>query len=217
MAWRQRCADRRNRRGYFRLRSAAATTASPISTASKAIGSICGGGFSSIQSLLTSGTFNHSNGTVRRRRQQHDYSTFGWRRHACPAGIDGIANPLQASDFIFVGQVAVTVQTPDGYDFSTLYDDLAASNAVTAGERRYAHFRGQYGERNHVRADRHRVTHAGRRHGHRDQHPQYDRPGPDHPGSCSGQYQRLEYRRRSALFAAIAAYRDDHAHTAEPV
>ena len=37
---------------------------------------------------------------------------------------------LTASDFIFAGQVAVTVQTPDGYDFSTLYDDLAVSNPV---------------------------------------------------------------------------------------
>jgi Ca2+-binding RTX toxin-like protein len=37
-----------------------------------------------------------------------------------------------ASDFIFASSagasVAVTVQTPDGYDFSTLYDDMAASN-----------------------------------------------------------------------------------------
>jgi Ca2+-binding RTX toxin-like protein len=37
---------------------------------------------------------------------------------------------LTASDFMFAGEVAVTVQTPDGYDFSTLYGDLAASNAV---------------------------------------------------------------------------------------
>jgi Ca2+-binding RTX toxin-like protein len=39
---------------------------------------------------------------------------------------------LTASDFIFNvtagSSVAVTVQTPDGYDFSTLYDDLAVSN-----------------------------------------------------------------------------------------
>jgi len=39
---------------------------------------------------------------------------------------------LTASDFIFnvtTGpSVAVTVQTPDGYDFSTLYDDMAASS-----------------------------------------------------------------------------------------
>ena len=34
---------------------------------------------------------------------------------------------LQASDFIFNGQVAMTVQTPDGYNFSTLYDDMAGS------------------------------------------------------------------------------------------
>jgi Ca2+-binding RTX toxin-like protein len=39
---------------------------------------------------------------------------------------------LTASDFIFAGQVAVTVQTPDGYDFSTLYDDMAASNPIQA-------------------------------------------------------------------------------------
>ena len=35
---------------------------------------------------------------------------------------------LLASDFIFNGQIAVTVQTPDGWDFGTLYDDMAASN-----------------------------------------------------------------------------------------
>ena len=39
---------------------------------------------------------------------------------------------MTASDFIFASSlgssVAVTVQTPDGYDFSTLYDDLAVSN-----------------------------------------------------------------------------------------
>jgi Ca2+-binding RTX toxin-like protein len=39
---------------------------------------------------------------------------------------------LTASDFIFASlagsSVSVTVQTPDGYDFSTLYDDLAVSN-----------------------------------------------------------------------------------------
>ena len=34
---------------------------------------------------------------------------------------------LQASDFIFNGQVAITVQTPDGYNFGTLYDDMAGS------------------------------------------------------------------------------------------
>ncbi|WP_291617741.1 FG-GAP-like repeat-containing protein [Bradyrhizobium sp.] len=36
------------------------------------------------------------------------------------------AGSLTASDFIFTGQVAVSVQTLDGYDFSTLYDSLAA-------------------------------------------------------------------------------------------
>jgi Ca2+-binding RTX toxin-like protein len=39
---------------------------------------------------------------------------------------------LTASDFILASSlgssVSVTVQTPDGYDFSTLYDDLAVSN-----------------------------------------------------------------------------------------
>ena len=43
---------------------------------------------------------------------------------------------LTASDFIFASSlgpsVAVTVQTPDGYDFSTLYGDLAASNPIQA-------------------------------------------------------------------------------------
>ena len=35
------------------------------------------------------------------------------------------AASLQTSDFIFEGQIAVTVETPAGYDFSTLYDDIA--------------------------------------------------------------------------------------------
>ena len=34
---------------------------------------------------------------------------------------------LDASDFIFSGQVAITVQTADGYNFGTLYDDMAGS------------------------------------------------------------------------------------------
>jgi Ca2+-binding RTX toxin-like protein len=34
---------------------------------------------------------------------------------------------LQDSDFIFNGQVAITVQTSDGYNFGTLYDDMAGS------------------------------------------------------------------------------------------
>ena len=33
-------------------------------------------------------------------------------------------------DFLFAGQVGVMVVTPDGYDFSTIYADLAASHAV---------------------------------------------------------------------------------------
>jgi choice-of-anchor C domain-containing protein len=37
---------------------------------------------------------------------------------------------LDASDFMFAGTVAVTVQTPNGYDFGTLYSDLAASDPV---------------------------------------------------------------------------------------
>jgi Ca2+-binding RTX toxin-like protein len=43
-----------------------------------------------------------------------------------------LKNNLTASDFIFnvtTGpSVVITVQTPDGYDFSTLYDDMAASS-----------------------------------------------------------------------------------------
>jgi hypothetical protein len=43
---------------------------------------------------------------------------------------------LTASDFIFTStlepSVSVTVQTPDGYDFSTLYDDMAASSLVAS-------------------------------------------------------------------------------------
>ena len=34
---------------------------------------------------------------------------------------------LDASDFMFAGTVAVTVQTPDGWNFGTLYDDLATT------------------------------------------------------------------------------------------
>jgi Ca2+-binding RTX toxin-like protein len=41
---------------------------------------------------------------------------------------------LQASDFIFANSVgpsvSVTVQTPDGYDFGTLYNDMAATNPI---------------------------------------------------------------------------------------
>ncbi|HET7805250.1 MAG TPA: cadherin-like domain-containing protein [Pseudolabrys sp.] len=37
---------------------------------------------------------------------------------------------LQASDIIFNGQIAVTVQTADGYNFGTLYDDMAGSIAA---------------------------------------------------------------------------------------
>ena len=40
-------------------------------------------------------------------------------------------NSLTAKDFIFAGQVAITVQSPDGYDFSTLYDDMAAAAQET--------------------------------------------------------------------------------------
>ena len=43
---------------------------------------------------------------------------------------------LTAGDFIFnvtTGpSIAITVQTPEGYDFSTLYDDMAASNPIQA-------------------------------------------------------------------------------------
>ena len=44
---------------------------------------------------------------------------------------------LSAADFIFHGvlqdQVAITVQTPDGYNFSTLYDDIAHANPNQPG------------------------------------------------------------------------------------
>ena len=47
---------------------------------------------------------------------------------------------LQASDFIFNGQVAITVQTPDGYNFGTLYDDMAGSiGTVTAVDGSHFH------------------------------------------------------------------------------
>jgi Ca2+-binding RTX toxin-like protein len=40
---------------------------------------------------------------------------------------------LQASDFLFNGQVAVTVQASDGYNFGTLYDDIAHGNPDQPG------------------------------------------------------------------------------------
>jgi VCBS repeat-containing protein len=50
-------------------------------------------------------------------------------------GYDSVAHPLQASDFIFNAptgsSIAVSVQTPDGYDFSTMHDDLAAGFLVS--------------------------------------------------------------------------------------
>jgi Ca2+-binding RTX toxin-like protein len=55
---------------------------------------------------------------------------FGGTHHIDLQGIN--TGALQASDFIFASSlgpsVSVTVQTPDGYDFSTLYNDMAASN-----------------------------------------------------------------------------------------
>ena len=35
------------------------------------------------------------------------------------------SSSVVASDFIFGGQVSITVHTPDGYNFGTLYDDIA--------------------------------------------------------------------------------------------
>jgi VCBS repeat-containing protein len=53
-------------------------------------------------------------------------------------GYDPVSNPVTASDFIFNvaggSSVAVTVQTPDGYDFSTLYDDMAASSLAPSAD-----------------------------------------------------------------------------------
>jgi VCBS repeat-containing protein len=42
--------------------------------------------------------------------------------------LQGFTGTLSRSDFIFAGQVAVTVQAADGYNFGTLYDDLAGVN-----------------------------------------------------------------------------------------
>src|SRR5439155_3474623 len=51
---------------------------------------------------------------------------------------DSVSNPVTASDFMFnaatCSSVAVTVQTPDGYDFSTLYNDMAASSLATSAD-----------------------------------------------------------------------------------
>ena len=46
--------------------------------------------------------------------------------------LNATVSSLQASDFIFTGQVAISVQTPDGYDFGTLYDDMAGSIGAIA-------------------------------------------------------------------------------------
>ena len=59
-----------------------------------------------------------------------DTTHFGAAASLVLVGVS--AASLTASDFIFTGQVAVTVQTPDGYDFATLYDDMAGGNAVQA-------------------------------------------------------------------------------------
>ncbi len=52
--------------------------------------------------------------------------------------LQGVASTsFVASDFMFAqpgGSIAVTVQTPDGYDFSTLYDDMAASSLATSAD-----------------------------------------------------------------------------------
>jgi Ca2+-binding RTX toxin-like protein len=42
--------------------------------------------------------------------------------------LQGFTGTLSRSDFIFAGQVAITVQTADGFNFGTLYDDLAGVN-----------------------------------------------------------------------------------------
>ncbi|GEM_PF-819820 len=51
-------------------------------------------------------------------------------------GYNSASNPVTASDFIFANpsgdSVAVTVQTLDGYDFSTLYTDMSVSTLATA-------------------------------------------------------------------------------------
>jgi len=54
--------------------------------------------------------------------------------------VQGVAaGSFVASDFIFAipspgSSIAVTVQTPDGYDFSTLYGDMAASSLATSAD-----------------------------------------------------------------------------------
>ena len=42
--------------------------------------------------------------------------------------LQGFTGTLSRADFVFAGQVAITVQTSDGYNFGTLYDDLAGVN-----------------------------------------------------------------------------------------
>ncbi|QWG18005.1 FecR domain-containing protein [Bradyrhizobium sediminis] len=88
---------------------------------------ISGIGTGSGLATLTTGAFNPSNGEFTAGAGSDTRITgFGSGNSIIVQGMVG----SQASDFIFTGQVAVTVQTPDGYDFSTLYDDLAASNAA---------------------------------------------------------------------------------------
>ena len=42
--------------------------------------------------------------------------------------LQGFTGTLSRADFVFAGQVAITVHTSDGYNFGTLYDDLAGVN-----------------------------------------------------------------------------------------
>jgi Ca2+-binding RTX toxin-like protein len=46
--------------------------------------------------------------------------------------VGAATHSFTASDFIFNGQVAITVQTTDGYNFGTLYDDMAGSIGAVA-------------------------------------------------------------------------------------
>ncbi|MFZ2156916.1 MAG: cadherin-like domain-containing protein, partial [Bradyrhizobium sp.] len=92
---------------------------------------ISGIGSGSGLATLTTGTFNPGNGEFTAGLGSDTRITgFGSGNSIVVQGMVG----LQASDFIFVGQVAITVQTPDGYDFSTLYDDLAASAVKPAND-----------------------------------------------------------------------------------
>jgi VCBS repeat-containing protein len=78
---------------------------------------------------IIAGTFDPSNNSFTAGAGGPDTRLTGFGTDNTITVLGVAPGSFSASDFIFTGEVAVTVQTPNGYDFGTLYDDLAASNA----------------------------------------------------------------------------------------